>query len=382
MGYFVNPYAITGYVATLAAWTMAYVVYTSGPATRQTRILALLLAVEGVSTWGGLAGMWSTDSAADAYGWQMVGMVGAVCLPAVYVWFLATLNTPLARPLRPLPVKLVVTLVSAATAIFLLLRPELFAASVVRVWWAPWEVVPGPLWNTVLSLFGMPSLYAIAVAFDAWRRTARNTDARTRAAFYLLAFGVRDLIWGLLYFTAPLWFQRLQPASDLFVIALLPGATLLFSALLAYGVLRAQLFDIDVRVRRGVRRGTLAGVFLAAFILVSEIAQNYVSASFGYVAGGIAAALLFLVVSPLQRFSERVAEVAIPATRTTPEYLAFRKLEVYKAAVESARETGGVSAKERATLGRLREKLGVSDVDAAAIEQDVGFYRDAPVQAA
>jgi hypothetical protein len=66
--------------------------------------------------------------------------------------------------------------------------------------------------------------------------------------------------------------------------------------------------------------------------------------------------------------AERVAGVAMPNTQNTPEYAAFRKMQVYEAAVTEAQQEGGISRKERALLNRLRDSLGVSTSDAEAIE--------------
>ncbi len=66
--------------------------------------------------------------------------------------------------------------------------------------------------------------------------------------------------------------------------------------------------------------------------------------------------------------AEGVASVAMPNTRNTPEYIAFRKLQVYEAALTEALPDGNISERERELLNRLRDSLGVSAFDADAIE--------------
>jgi hypothetical protein len=75
--------------------------------------------------------------------------------------------------------------------------------------------------------------------------------------------------------------------------------------------------------------------------------------------------------APLQRFAERVASVAMPNTENTPEYAAFRKMQVYEEAVSEARFEDGISDRERALLVRLRDSLGISESDAEAIEGEL-----------
>jgi len=87
--------------------------------------------------------------------------------------------------------------------------------------------------------------------------------------------------------------------------------------------------------------------------------------------GLLVAALVVFFLAPLQRFAERVATVAMPNTQNTPEYAAFRKMQVYEAAVAEALQEGGISQKERSLLVRLRDSLGGSESDAEAIEDEL-----------
>ena len=46
----------------------------------------------------------------------------------------------------------------------------------------------------------------------------------------------------------------------------------------------------------------------------------------------LASALLVFFLAPLQRLAERIATFAMPNTQNTPEYAAYKKLQVYGAA--------------------------------------------------
>ncbi|MHB8604123.1 MAG: hypothetical protein ACYDCK_02615 [Thermoplasmatota archaeon] len=48
-------------------------------------------------------------------------------------------------------------------------------------------------------------------------------------------------------------------------------------ALIAYAILKQQLFDIDVKLRWTIRSGTVAAFFLAVFFIVSQLAQIMVA---------------------------------------------------------------------------------------------------------
>lgn len=147
-------------------------------------------------------------------------------------------------------------------------------------------------------------------------------------------------------------------------------SSLLAIPLIAYGILRAQLFDIDLRIRWTIKQSTLAAVVVTIIFLAPEGADRLLSAEIGNFAGLLAAAIVVFFLAPLQRLAEHVASVAMPNTQSTPEYAAFRKMQVYEAVIAEAQQDGGISAKERALLNRLRDSLGVSASDADAIERE------------
>jgi len=141
--------------------------------------------------------------------------------------------------------------------------------------------------------------------------------------------------------------------------------------LLWYAILKVQLFDIDLRIKHGIRRSTVAAVFLAAFLIVEQLVQNFFTGQFGILIGAVAAGLMLFALGHIRHFAAALANGAMPEVSATPEYVAFRKLEVYRAAFEGLYADAVVSDKERATLDRLRLKLGIQPRDALAIEEDV-----------
>lgn len=88
--------------------------------------------------------------------------------------------------------------------------------------------------------------------------------------------------------------------------------------------------------------------------------------------------ILLSTSSTLNKVGEKIANTAMPQVQPTPVYVQFKKLEVYRAAIEAAHETGGIGARERASLDRLRAKLGLDPTDCAAVEAEVAGAGDAP----
>ncbi|CAN5255492.1 hypothetical protein BH24PSE2_BH24PSE2_08000 [soil metagenome] len=227
------------------------------------------------------------------------------------------------------------------------------------------------LYSAVTLLF----IYALVASIHAWR-IAPVGLARDRARVFAIAFGIRDACWVFSYATSA-WMMYsnsgdMEPGGigqlSKLVYAL---GTLLAVPLIAYGILRAHLFDIDLRIRWTIKQSTLAGFIVAIIFLISEGASEFLSAELGSVAGLLAAAVVIFFLAPLQRFAERVASSAMPNTENTPEYVAYRKMQVYEAALSDVLDEGGISPKERALLKTLHESLGISATDAEAIENDV-----------
>jgi hypothetical protein len=275
----------------------------------------------------------------------------------LYPMFLAAvLDTPIIRPFaRPIVRR---TLLGAGILFvpFVLLSPLLVGAL--------------GLYVVMAALFG----FALVASLHSWRTTAPGL-ARTRAGTLALAFGFRDVCWGLVYamgIRQVLAGNAADPAAypDFFYIVYASG-TLFAVPVIAYGILRTQLFDIDLRLRWTIKQSTLAGAFVALLYLVTEGAEQVLSSELGTLAGILAVAVLVFFLAPLQRLADRVAGAAMPGARDTPEYLAFRKLQVYESALRDAARGDGMSDKERALLDRLRDSLGIAPADAAALERDV-----------
>ncbi len=358
------PIGILGILASAACWALAVVLYRVGTTGSVAHKLAVLLVVEGfvLITAGfpffAFSVPWSDHPNLVFYS-TLVHHLCDVAMISLYPPFLAlALDTKLTRSFAKKRVRIGL----AIGSIILLLAT---AISPSRIWVTL-------LYLVVTSLF----VYALVAALHAWRTASRGIT-RERAGMFALAFGLRDLGWGLSYAISAwlMWTTQVEmgAAPDVFWLGKFVYAlgTLLAIPLIAYGILRTQLFDIDLRIRWTIKQSTLAGVFVALMFLISEGAAQFLEAELGNFAGLLAAAVVMFFLAPLQRFAERVATAAMPNTKNTPEYLAFRKMQVYEAALAEAQHEDGISDRERALLVRLRDSLEISVSDARAIEDEL-----------
>jgi hypothetical protein len=358
-----NAMGIFGLVAVAMCWALAVVLYRVGPAGSVARKLALLLVVEGFTlVTSGYIGLLITP-AVTASSWYpsfyqaqgVVHLLGDCAMLALYPPFLAAaLHTKLTRPFAAGRMRIFLGVVTVALFFAVLLSPL--------------EIGVTLLYAAISLLFG----YALIASIHAWRVAAPGI-ARTRAGIFALAFGFRDVCWGFIYAHGISLIVRGllgEPEPDFFHIIYASG-TFFAVPLIAYGILRTQLFDIDLRIRWTIKQSTLAAAIVVIMFVLSEGAERILSSDLGNVGSLIVAALVVFALTPLQRFAERVASVAMPNTENTPEYAASRKLQVYEAALTEALPDGNISERERELLNRLRDSLGISASDADAIQREL-----------
>jgi hypothetical protein len=148
-------------------------------------------------------------------------------------------------------------------------------------------------------------------------------------------------------------------------------AVIIYVPLVAYGVLRVQLFDIDLRIKRTLKRGTVAAAFVATFFVISEFASTYLTNHFGTLLGVLGSGALIFFLDPIQRAAENLSNAAMPNTVATPAYELFRKLQVYDSALRAALEDGQISDRQRRVLDSMIESLGIEGNLAQRMEQDL-----------
>lgn len=359
-----SPIGTLALVALAMCWGLAIVVFRVSLAGSVARQLALLLFVEGttlIST--GYLDLFLTDVARSASWYptfyrveEIIHTVGDCLMLALYPPFLAAaLRTPLTAPFGTRRARIVLLILAAVLCAIVL--------------WVSLKIGGTLLYVSLVLLF----LFALVASLDAWRRA--DGVARARAGTFAVAFGVRDVCWSFVYgwATLVLWqgaYAIVDPSAPTLPFLAYALGTLLAVPLIAYGILRTQLFDIDLRIQWTIRQSTVAAIFVAVFYLVTEGADRLFEAEFGSWIGLLASALLLFFLSPLQRFAERFAGAVMPNTNDTPEYASYRKMQVYEAALADALP-GGISDKERALLNHLRDSLGIAAADATAMERDL-----------
>lgn len=346
--------------AALLAWGFALFVFRVAPRNLVTGQLVALLVLDGINVFtSGLLPPpvldWYLSTGLSSSHLHYVTDFGVA---AVYLPFLgSTLDSKLVRPFRNPLVRWACWILGAVLAVIALVRID---------WLLPYQ--SGVRWAiSVIFLWGF------IAATDSWR-CAKTEIARVRARSFTIAFGVRDVLWSWAFGTYAAYSYGWLAADNPWLGISIRGyalAVIIYVPLVAYGILRAHLFDIDLRLKLTIKRSTIAAAFVAIFFLTSELAATFLSERLGTVLGLVIAAGVVFLLDPLHRFANQLADVALPQTQSTPEYEAFRKLQVYESALLAAYEDGSVSDRQRRVLEALKSSLGLSPGDAERLEADV-----------
>ncbi|HET6403864.1 MAG TPA: hypothetical protein VFH78_04400 [Candidatus Thermoplasmatota archaeon] len=350
---------------------MAALVYLARPRRPQNRRLALMCALFG-SGVGLLAGLRPlADDLPTAYALYVTYLPAFYGAVPVYVLFLATLDSPLTRPLRHPLLQGGVILYFGAMCVLTVVRPDLFIDGYARnAAFGHWSMHETPLYRWGLQgASALVMLYGAVVAVDYWRRAATPLTRR-QAGVYAVAFVARDaLVFGV-GIAGALGLDFSTTAGGIAALVVLPLAEILLALLLAYGILSTQLFEIDLKLKWTIRRGSVAATFVGVFFIVSEGAQQVFSARWGPAFGLIAASGLVFAIAPLQRVADRLADAAMPGVKDTPEYRESRRRAIYKNAVASALQDGIVTETERDVLATLASDLGLTPRDTLELERE------------
>ena len=138
------------------------------------------------------------------------------------------------------------------------------------------------------------------------------------------------------------------------------GAVLLVLAVVKYDLLGVKL------PRIAVNRGVVAAGALAVLFIVAQVAQNFFSAQYGLLMGGILAGGFVFAASPIQRAIERSSDRPKPNAAASTSAAAG-----YKAALRAAMRDGTLTRREERHLAEVAMALGISPVQAWDFRDEV-----------
>ena len=361
---------IPGVFSFIAAWTCAFFALRADPRRAINRMLCLILILEGLFSGGmtGLLFFFGNPSIVIAI--VTVGASAMVALTFQYLYFLAVaLDSPLVKPFRSRTAMILLGISSLLAVILVFAMPERFYSELYHPGWAPWNSQIIDLGAKALQLLGAVYLFGFVVSVTAFYTARKGSAARNRAMWFAIAFGVRDTYVGI----AQLLYPIIRPIpfwGDFVYNQSTAIAYSVYILLLAYAVLRSQLFDIDLKIKIVLQHSTVVALVAGIFVIGSELLETLIPVS-DTALSLVVAVVILVVLRPLHRLTLRMTDRLMKNVQDTPEYLAARSLEVYQATLEGVAESGVITNNDRKVLDHLREKLGISQSDAIDVEKSL-----------
>lgn len=203
---------------------------------------------------------------------------------------------------------------------------------------------------------GVELLFGVMVAFTAWlvlRGRPPGAERFARRAFLaIVLIGLAGCLHAV--------FANEVDAIGPYGILRTAGAVLLVLAVVKYDLLGVPL------PRLVVRRGVLANGALAVLFIGAQIAQNFFSAQYSLLTGGVLAGAFLFAASPIQRAIERATDRQKANHAATESAIAG-----YKAALRAAMRDGTLTRREERHLAEVALALGITPVQALDLRDDV-----------
>lgn len=369
-GLVLMPWPVPSALLLLFAWSAAVVVYRTAPHRELNRSLAVVLVLEGMVM--GFSAGWNqlVESPGFSHALVVLGTMAVAAAPYQYLTFLGSaFDVPAVRPFRGPVARVVLGILSAGAAAVVLARPHWFVTDLYRVPWGTWNFQYRTGGLFLARLQAVAAIYGLLAAVWASVRTRPGTVARGRALLVASAFGIRDTFVAIILVLYPV-VRPIPFWGDFIYNPAQGGVYLLYVSLLAYGILRSQILDIELKVKFALTQSVAGGLLAGSFFVLSEALEALMPVE-GLIPGLLAAGLVVLALRPVYRLVRRAVERVMPGVERSSAYITTRRAEIYRAALEGAAEDGRVTSSERAILERLREQLGLEDGVARLLETEV-----------
>lgn len=373
------PAGLVGLLAALFAWGAAFFIFTQVPDRRIARRFALLLTLEGLTIFASWAGpvIWLTDLH-QAHLASLLHLINDSLLIAIYLPTIAVVvNSPMVKRFGTLPWATLPLFVGLCGAIAIVVLPELFMpignTTPGPDGWITYFNSGGSLWPIIFLLLTISYTYGFIATVQAWY-SAETAVSKRKNGILAIAFGTRDLVWGGMFLSGVVQAALgipIDPLASVISVHIGAIALIIYVVLTAYGIASAQLFDVDLKVKRGLQRGTVAAAYVATFFFVSESVATILTDQIGTLIGLVATGILLFALNPIFNMAVLLSDRAMPDVIDSDVYKTFKKLQIYGEAFTEAGSHGEITSVGRAALNQLRVRLDLSEEDALALESEL-----------
>ncbi len=289
MFYSIKFYAISSLINCLLGASLAfYILYKSRRLATNRHFAYFILSI---SVWSLFYFCWlSTTNKEWAYFFVRTCMIGVLLIPSTFTGF----ATSLVRA------KLPKSILRANYLFSFLLIPfvytSLYAENTGSFLIFPYWPTPGPLFHIAVFHFALNTAYSHILMFKAFKRSKDKTTKNQ--ILYVLLAGIFGFFGGSINFLP--WYR----------IPILPVTTILVSLwviLPAYAILRYQLMDIEVIIKKTLVFASLFAIIFGIFVGITILTQEILAGGrlFGL---AISSLIIIFAVEPLKNFLIRITD--------------------------------------------------------------------------
>jgi hypothetical protein len=198
-------------------------------------------------------------------------------------------------------------------------------------------------------------------------RQSKETIQKKRALYFVLSFLIPLIGFTISVILVEIF--GIFPRVQLGMVALS-----ITGAIIAYGILKHQLFDIEFIVKKTFVYLVITLVLIGVFRLIELLLSSFISATFfggDFAARLIAAGIVFCFFFPLRKEAIKIGDKLFPKLVKTVKYDLSHEIMVYKKQLEHALEDGVISEKEEKMLNALRIDLGISEEDHEKLKREI-----------
>ncbi|MDP7080985.1 MAG: histidine kinase N-terminal 7TM domain-containing protein [Candidatus Undinarchaeales archaeon] len=265
---------------------------------------------------------------------------------------------------------LAVYILPTIAAISMVLVPDMVIGDSVIGWDASFGAFsPSPDSYLMLFIFVYVPVM-LALVFSTFFRMFRQRDdieLRRRSAYFVLSSFVPFitsfalLVYRFMFNTSP----GINP-----VLMTLP----ISFGIIAYGIVKERLFDIDIIVRKSVLYGMMTSILTLVFFVVQELMEDLVSTTVFagmHLSNVVSAGFVVLLSIPARSLSQNLTDKLLPNGGRSPPTDNKKNAELYRTELAIAWDDGILTKKERKMLEALRAALDITKEDHERMERDV-----------
>ena len=245
-----------------------------------------------IAVWSGFYFAWlTTDSIALALLYSRSLMAGAIFIPIFYLHHICSLLNQVNKRKKIILMAYLFGIMSLACVF----TPYYIPNVVPRMSFKFWPTA-GPLFSVFLSVWGLIVIYGAYLIWLSYKKAYGLEKNRLR---YVLIATVVGWVGGATNY--PLWYG----------VPILPFLNILVSAyiiIVGYAIVRHQLMDIEVIIKRTLVFASLFTIVFGIFVGIALLIHQFIGVGGNFLKFAISSLVIIFTVRPLEAFLVRITD--------------------------------------------------------------------------